>query len=178
MSNLLQPFRTIRPRPLWRRWPWHPRPKWVRLPIVEAALIHAIHDLARTLESHTRELALHRSLSHLATKQDLKETEQKLMSAIQQFADKQNAFNRSMGEAITGISGDIQGLNDKITALQNSTGAITPEDQAILDGLEATGKALVDKLSALDALTPPVIPIPAPEPPFTGGPGDSQPPAA
>lgn len=119
---------------------------------MEAALIHAIEGL-------TRELALHRSLLQFATKRDLKETEQKIMSAIQQFADKQNAFNLAIGQAITGITGDIQGLNDKITALQNSPGTITAEDQATLDALEASGKALADKLSALDALTPPVVPV-------------------
>lgn len=138
---------------------------------MEAALIHAIEGL-------TRELALHRSLCQLVTKHDLRETEQKIMSAIQQFAAKQTAFNEQIGTAIAGIQGDIHGLNDKITALQNSPGTITPEDQALLDGLEAAGKTLADKLSALDALTPPVVPVATQPTPDTTAPEPTAPPAA
>lgn len=52
----------------------------------------------------------------------------------------------------------MQDLKDQITALQNSQGAITPEDQALLDGIEAKAAAVADKLTALDALTPPTVP--------------------
>src|SRR5678815_72093 len=68
-----------------------------------------------------------KSHSGLVTKQDLKETERKLMSAISEFAAKQAAFNTQVSTAIdgavasvTGLTEDIQTLNDKITELQNS----------------------------------------------------------
>ena len=95
------------------------------------------------------------------------------MSAIADFAAKQKAFNDRQGAAvdaavtsITAIQGDLKTLNDKITELQNSPGAITPEDQALLDQLDAQGEAVSTKveaaaaaLSNLDAMTPPAPPF-------------------
>ena len=94
----------------------------------------------------------------LATKQDLKEMEHKIMSAISKFAEEQNAFNDRVDAAVTGLTADIQALNDKITELQNSTGGITPEDQVLLDAIEARSAVIATKLEALDALTPPKPP--------------------
>lgn len=84
------------------------------------------------------------------------------MSAISEFAAKQNAFNDQIDTAITDLQGDVKNLADQIAALQNSPGTITPEDQALLDGITARTQAVVDKLNALDALTPPVVPPPGP----------------
>lgn len=97
-------------------------------------------------------LALH-SLQHIQHNQE------HIMSAISEFSTKQKAFNERMDAAVTGLSGDVQSLNDKITELQNSAGAVTPEDQALLDDLQARGDAILAKLEALDALTPPVPPV-------------------
>ncbi len=83
---------------------------------------------------------------------------EQIMSVISDFAAKQNAFNDQMDVSIAGLNDDIKSLNDKITQLQNSQGAITPEDQALLDAIEARGQTMSDKLAALDALTPPVVP--------------------
>lgn len=83
------------------------------------------------------------------------------MSAISDFAAKQNAFNDRQDAAITDLQGDVKFLNDTITALQSSPGTITPEDQALLDALQARASATADKLDALDALTPPAPPAPA-----------------
>lgn len=80
------------------------------------------------------------------------------MSKISEFAEKQNAFNTRIEAAIAGVAADVDGLNAKITELQNTVGQITPEDQAILDELEARGQALAERLEALDNLTPPVPP--------------------
>jgi len=87
------------------------------------------------------------------------ETERKIMSAISDFAAKQKAFNDRQDAAVTGLQGDVKSLNDKIEELQNSPGGITPEDQALLDELEARGEAIATKLEALDALTPPTPPV-------------------
>ncbi len=80
------------------------------------------------------------------------------MSAISDFAAKQKAHNDAISAGIDGIATDVKTLNDKITALQNSPGTITPEDQATLDQLDATGQALADKVKAVDDLTPPPVP--------------------
>jgi len=80
------------------------------------------------------------------------------MSAISEFAAKQNEFNDRVDAAVTGLTGDIQTLNDKITELQNSSGGITPEDQILLDDIEARSAVIATKLEALDALTPPKPP--------------------
>lgn len=94
------------------------------------------------------------------------------MSKISEYAVKQTEFNQTVGDKIdeigvslTGITGDIAGLNQKITDLQNNPGPISPEDQATLDSLQAAGLALATKAGAaakaladLDAMTPPVVP--------------------
>ena len=80
------------------------------------------------------------------------------MSAISDFNDKLQAFFSRQDTALTDLQGDVQNLTDQITALQNSAGQITPEDQALLDGIEARVSTISDKLDALDALTPPPAP--------------------
>ncbi len=78
----------------------------------------------------------------------------KIMSAISDFAAKQAEFQKRIDAAVADLQGDIQSLNDKITALQNTQGQITPEDQALLDQIQATSSQVADKLDALDAITP------------------------
>lgn len=80
------------------------------------------------------------------------------MSAISDFAAKQNAFNDRIDTAVTDLQGDVKNLSDQIAALQASAGTITPEDQALLDGIQQRTSTIADKLDALDALTPPAVP--------------------
>lgn len=75
------------------------------------------------------------------------------MSAISDFATKQNAFNDRIDAAVTGLSGDVTALKAEILKLQNSPGTITPEDQASLDAIQARSEAIATKLEALDAET-------------------------
>src|SRR4029077_2266147 len=82
--------------------------------------------------------------------------ERQIMSAISDFATKMDAFNTRIDAAIADLQGDVKNLEDQIAALQNSPGTITPEDQALLDGITTRASAVADKLDALDALTPPV----------------------
>lgn len=127
-----------------------------------AALAEAVQHLTCKLHEilvlRTSEFDWLKSHSGLATKHDLKDTECKIMSAISDFATKQNAFNDRVDAAVTGLTDDVKVLNDKITELQNNPGPITPEDQALLDAIEARSAAIAAKLEALDALTPPVPP--------------------
>ena len=86
------------------------------------------------------------------------------MSKIGDFATQQEAFNVQLDAGITDIATEIKTLNDTIAALQASSGAITPEDQALLDTATAHSQSLVAKVTALDTLTPPVVPAPEPVP--------------
>lgn len=99
-----------------------------------------------------------------------------IMSKVSEFVAKQEAHNAAVdasldtiGTSVTGIVGDVAALNDLIRQLQESQGEITPEDQALLDQLEAKGQALEDRakatsdaVKAADDLTPPPTPEPAP----------------
>ena len=80
------------------------------------------------------------------------------MSAISEFAERQTAFNARLHAAIDGLVGDVASLNAKIEELQNTPGEITPEDQALLDQLQAQGEELTNRLEAVDNLTPPSPP--------------------
>jgi len=66
----------------------------------------------------------------------------------------------SIVTSVAGISGDFDRLKALIKALQDSAGAITPEDQALLDKTEAAANALSarmngvkEALASLDAAT-------------------------
>lgn len=87
----------------------------------------------------------------------LSNTEQ-IMTAISDFAAKQTTFNDQMDTAVSGLTDDVKNLNDQIAELQASPGTVTPEDQALLDGITARAQGIADKLTALDALTPPKVP--------------------
>lgn len=81
-----------------------------------------------------------------------------LMSAISEFAAKQTAFNDRQDAAVSGLTQDVTELKDEILKLQNTPGNVTPEDQALLDSIQARAEAITTKLEALDALTPPTPP--------------------
>jgi hypothetical protein len=99
-----------------------------------------------------------RFLADLASKTDLTNLQNMIMSAISEFAGRQAAFNDRIDTAIANVQADVAVLQETITRLQNTPGAITPEDQALLDSIETRAQGITDKLEALDALTPPVVP--------------------
>jgi hypothetical protein len=90
---------------------------------------------------------------------EIKEGIRCIMSAISDFSAKQKEFNDRIDAAVTGLESDVQLLNEKIDELQNTPGTITPEDQALLDELQARGATIAEKLEALDSLTPPKPPV-------------------
>lgn len=95
-----------------------------------------------------------------ATKQDLRKAVDQIMSAISEFAVRQGAFNARIDAAVVGIGADVDALKALIVELQNTIGTVTPEDQALLDEIERRTGAVADRLDALDALTPPAVPVP------------------
>lgn len=88
-----------------------------------------------------------------ATKRDISKLKEEIMSAISDFAAKVDAFNETIDKAVDGLTADVADLKAQIEKLQNSPGAITPEDQATLDRIQAKAGAVADKLAALDAQT-------------------------
>lgn len=80
------------------------------------------------------------------------------MSAVSDFVGKMNDFFARQDTAVADLQGDIDNLVEQIAALQATQGQITPEDQALLDGIQAKAATISDKLDAMDALTPPKAP--------------------
>ena len=75
------------------------------------------------------------------------------MEAIQSFATRVNQSFERISAAVTAVAADIDGLKQKIEALQSSPGTLTPEDQAALDEIEAAVNATATRLDALDQAT-------------------------
>jgi hypothetical protein len=92
----------------------------------------------------------------LATLQQLGE---QIMSAISDFAVKQQAHNDKVSTDLDAIGAKIADLNTLVATLQNSPGAITAEDQATLDKIEAAGADLATKADALAGVVPPTPPV-------------------
>ena len=114
-----------------------------------------LERLDKNIQAQTAWFQAHLSA---ATKHDLEQMEKRIMSAISDFAAKQNAFNDRLDKAVEGVTGDVAELNRMIKQLQDNPGPISPEDQALLDQLQARGETVTAKLEALDALTPPAVP--------------------
>lgn len=119
-------------------------------------LSESIFLLAREL--HEVHKSIGKVINNNAVLERIAETECKIMSKISEFAARQTEFNARQQTAVDGLTADVKVLNDKITELQNSPGEITPEDQVLLDDIEARNLAITEKLEALDAQTPPTPP--------------------
>lgn len=117
-------------------------------------------QLKQYREVKERELDWLRSHTHLATKKDLESMELHIMSAISDWAARQKTFTDRIDTAVAGLTDDVRALRDEINRLQTSPGAITPEDQALLDGIQTRSEAVATKLEALDQITPPAPPPP------------------
>lgn len=80
------------------------------------------------------------------------------MSALSDFLAHQKAYNDQMNAYVSAILNDVNHLNDVIKQLQESPGAVSPEDQAAIDELQKQGQSLLDRMKALDDMTPPPVP--------------------
>lgn len=130
---------------------------------------NVLDDIFRLLQEAKHEWHESRkSGSHYATKHDLEKLKVEIMATVTEalaaFDAQMTTFNDAEDAAIEALQGDVKNLNDQIAALQNSPGQITSSDQAILDKVQARGQAIATKLAALDALTPPVVPVTPPTP--------------
>lgn len=82
------------------------------------------------------------------------------MSAISDYAANVNTAFDKISTSVDGVVADVAGLKKKIEELQNSPGSITPEDQKLLDDIQARANGVADKLAALDAETEDAPPAP------------------
>lgn len=124
----------------------------------DSQILHAISLLTSELhalrEQTKTEFDWFKSHAGLATKQDLKETETKIMSKITDWADQEQADLSSISSTLDTIVAGIAALDALITALQNSQGTLSASDQAALDAIQASSHALVSKSGAI-SVTPP-----------------------
>lgn len=127
------------------------RPRPLTLPEAVAQVAVELHHIAEVLSAPRENGGVTLSQFNLGI--------EKIMSAISEFAARQTAFNDRLDTAVAGVTEDVAALNAKIEELQNTPGAITPEDQALLDEIEARSDAITTKLEALDAMTPPAPPV-------------------
>ncbi len=114
-------------------------------------------DIDSLADVRSRLVRIERAMTGLVRAQQL--NTELIMSKISDFADAMNVFIDREDRAVAALQDDVKTLNDKITELQNSAGAITPEDQALLDAITVKAGAIADKLDALDDLTPPAPPV-------------------
>jgi len=78
------------------------------------------------------------------------------MSAIETYSAKVDAAFTAIGEtvdsivtSVSGVAGDVDRLKATIKALQDSSGTVTPEDQALLDKSEAAVNNISSRLAGL-----------------------------
>ena len=90
-----------------------------------------------------------KSHSDRVTREDLVEMEKHIMSAITDWAAKEQADLDSISGTLDGIVTGIAALDALVTSLQNSTGVLSAADQAALDAIQASSAALVAKSTAI-----------------------------
>jgi PKD repeat protein len=114
----------------------------------------------RLVEVMGQGLACRGSNGQPATKEDLEQLKDQIMSAITDFSAKVEANFAIIQTGITNLDAQIQ-------ALQNSPGILTPADQAALDKIAADSAALAAAASA-PVTVPPTITAIASATPLTG----------
>lgn len=113
----------------------------------DGSLAEAVFEFAR--ETHELHLELKRSNNNQAILNRLAEMENRIMSAISDWVTK-------VGPKLDSIQIGIDAIQALVEQLQNSPGAITPEDQVLLDQIETKVDAL-----GTDANSIPTPPTPA-----------------
>lgn len=86
------------------------------------------------------------------------------MATFDQYVIDQREHNQATSDALNDLAGDVEGLSDLVASLKAAQGTLTDAQQAVLDELDAAGKDIADKATALANVTPPVPPT---EPPAT-----------
>lgn len=80
-------------------------------------------------------------------------------SPVTTFLAEQVVFLDGIDAATTEIATDMQSQADLIAQLQAAPGKFTDADQATVDTLQARQLVTLEKVKALAALVPPVVPV-------------------
>lgn len=127
-------------------------------------IVHAISALVKELaldrEQRKAEFDWIKSQAVFVTKADLKETESKIMSAITDWADKEDADLAAISDTLNGIVAGVAALDQLILDFQNSPGTLSQADQDRLDKIQAAVGALKTQAGAIS--TAPPTPTPGP----------------
>lgn len=78
------------------------------------------------------------------------------MGAIEDFAASVTTKLGTIAAGLDAIDGDVTNLQNQISALQAALGTVTPDQQALLDGISSTLDSLGNKVGDIDTRTPPV----------------------
>lgn len=76
------------------------------------------------------------------------------MSKVSDFAQQEGAKLTEIQGAVGSIATGVKNLDDLINQLQNTPGEITPEDQALLDQIQAQSNDLLAQVQAIDTAAP------------------------
>ena len=101
----------------------------------------------------------HRPDSQPATKHDLTEAVNQIMSAITDITDAVQANFTTLGSQLGAILTGIAALDTLITNLQNSPGSLSASDQAALNAIQTASAALVAQAQGIST-APPTAPTP------------------
>ena len=86
--------------------------------------------------------------------------QEQIMSKISEYHATVKADYVQVQANLDDLSTDVKALDAKIEELQNSPGTVTPEDQKLLDELQADSKALVEKTKSMADTHPNAPPAP------------------
>ncbi len=125
-----------------------PTPGWLSRdepPLPQNFVAEILHLLNRTITVIEKQTELiTNQITHMANELDT-------------YIASQKEANDKINTAITGVSGDVAGLKKRIDDLIAQQGDVITNDQkALLQELSQSAGAIVTKLEALDASTPPV----------------------
>lgn len=143
------------------------------------AISSLAHEICALRGERKNEFDWLKSHAGLATKQDLREMENRIMSALSEHQAAVDAQYEAIGKSVdeivasqAGVTADVASLKDIITKLENNPGPISADDQALLTAGLAKVTALASKtagvsaaLKALDEETGEPLPEPPPAPP-------------
>ena len=103
---------------------------------IEAIELH-LQAIDRRLSDHHRHLIA------------ILQNQETIMSAISDYAAASKLSFDAIKTGLDTLTTQIKALDDKIAELQNSPGAITPADQALLDQAQTMSAALATQATAL-----------------------------
>ena len=102
--------------------------------------------------------SIRKSLENLATKEDLRQMKEQIMTQVQTWAANEQVDLTNIAATLNNVAVGAAALKVLITNLQNSPGTLSAADQAALDGIQAASDALVIQANNIST-TPPGTPV-------------------